>query len=413
MSIQVRARVATGALAALVLTGCAGASTTPASSSSEEPAAVSNGAASAGAQETSLGGGALVALTYDGGLLVLDGTDLTTIADLPKDGFLRLNGAGDRNGHVLVTTAEGFQVLDTGLTSGAAKLTDIVFPADTAGHVTPHAGRTALFADGTGDITLFDSDELDGTTRPAVETIKSAAAHHGVAIELSDGTVLATIGTSESRSGVRVLDQHRNEIARNEQCPGVHGEGAVADEVVMFGCEDGVLLVKDGSFVKLAAPDEYGRIGNAYVTDSSAVAVGDYGNDPDHEGYLLSDLAFIDTRAETLKIVDVPGDGGYTWRDVGRDAHNNAIVLSSDGSLYKLDESGAVIDSWKVIAPWQGPVEWQDPHPALKVVGDVAYVTEPAANRILAIDLESGRTLATGSLAQTPNEIAVVDRSVS
>lgn len=39
-------------------------------------------------------------------------------------GFLRLNSAGDADGHVMVTTPEGFQVLDTGLTPGTAELTD-------------------------------------------------------------------------------------------------------------------------------------------------------------------------------------------------------------------------------------------------------------------------------------------------
>ena len=65
------------------------------------------------------------------------------------------------------------------------------------------------------------------------------------------GRLLATIGTQDSRSGVRVLDATRTEIARNEECPAVHGEGALKHEVVMFGCENGVLLYKDGAFVKL------------------------------------------------------------------------------------------------------------------------------------------------------------------
>ena len=61
-----------------------------------------------------------------------------------------------------------------------------------------------------------------------------------------------------------------------------------------------------------------------------------------------------------------------------------------------------------MIAPWEGPVEWQDAHPALTVVGDIAYVTEPAAKKILAIDVATGKVLASTTLDAAPNEIAVV-----
>jgi hypothetical protein len=67
-----------------------------------------------------------------------------------------------------------------------------------------------------------------------------------------------------------------------------------------------------------------------------------------------------------------------------------------------------VVASWPVIAPWTGPAKWQDPHPALTVVGETAYITEPAGNRILAFDLVTGTTTAIGTLDHTPNEIAIV-----
>ena len=49
--------------------------------------------------------------TYDGGLYVLDGETLEVAQDIPLDGFLRVNPAGDE-AHVLVTTDEGFRILD-------------------------------------------------------------------------------------------------------------------------------------------------------------------------------------------------------------------------------------------------------------------------------------------------------------
>ncbi|WP_138946324.1 zinc metallochaperone AztD [Plantibacter sp. M259] len=393
--------LAVGTAAALLLTGCS-----TASGSAPDPSA-----------STSADPQSRITLTYDGGLLVLDAASLEVVGDLPLAGFNRVNAAGDGR-HVLVTTTKGFQVLDTGTWTdedGTSKqadpvLTDLVFPADTAGHVVRHADKTILFADGSGDTTIFDSaDLLEATDElPETETIPSEAAHHGVAIELEDGTVLSTIGTPDARTGVRVLDDSRTEIARNEQCPSVHGEGTVKDEVVVFGCSDGVLVYDSGVFTKIQAPDAYGRTGNQYVSETSSIAVGDYNSDPDAEGYDLRQLAFTDTVTKTTKIVDLPEGVGYTWRDVARGPSDEVIVLGNDGSLHILDEqTGAVTDTIEVIDAWEPPAEWQDAHPALVVQDGVAYVTDPATKSIHAVDLASG-DITTGELPGVPNEIAVV-----
>ena len=359
-----------------------------------------------------------VSLTYDGGLLVLDGTTLELEANIALPGFNRINAAGDGR-HVLVSTADGFQVLDTGTwtadggsQTAEPELTDLVFDAPTPGHVVRHGDKTILFADGTGDTTIFDTDALltaadDGL--PKTEVVPAPAAHHGVSIELEDGTLLTTIGTSEGRSGVRVLDESRTEIARNEECPSVHGEGAAKNEVAVFGCSDGVLVYDDGEFTKIQAPDAYGRTGNQYVTETSSIAVGDYNSDPDREGVLLEQLTLVDTVAKTMAIVTLPGGAGYTWRDVARGPSDEAIILGSDGALHVLDpETGEFGASYPVIGAWEGPAEWQDAHPALVVLGGIAYVTEPATDSLFAVDVKTGEVVTSADLPATPNEIAVV-----
>jgi hypothetical protein len=398
MSRPARSRLAAGALAAVAAVALAGcASATPAASGG-----------SAAPDDHAHESDTRIAVTYDGGVTVLDGETLETVDSAELDGFLRVNGAGDHDGHVFVTAADGFHVLDTGLASGSVGFTGEVFEATAAGHATPHGGRTALFDDGTGEVRIFDTDAIGTGTLPEFDTVTSEQAHHGVAIELTDGTVLSTIGTPETRSGVRHLAADGTELARDEECPSVHGEGALKGEVVVFGCENGALVFDDGAFTKIAAPDAFGRSGNAYVTDTSAIAAMDYKTDPDQEGYLLSKLALVDTDAKTMSIVDLPEGLEYTWRGVGRSAHDDIVVLSADGTLNVLDESGEVVDSWDVIEPWASPVEWQDAHPGLRVVGDVAYVTEPASDRILAVDLHTGEITADVTLDVTPNEFVVV-----
>jgi glutamine cyclotransferase len=382
--------VALVATSALLLTACA---TSPANDDSTDVA-----------EPTTTG--PRVALTYDGGLLVLDGTTLDVDADLPLEGFNRVNPAGDGQ-HVLVTTAEGFRVLDVG---AEPELTDLVFEADTAGLVVRHGDKTILFADGSGDTTIYDTmDLLESTDElPETETVPSEAAHHGVAIELEDGTLLSTLGTAEGRTGVRVLDENREEILRSEECPSVHGEGTTQNEVAVFGCNNGV-LVYDGEFTKITAPDAYGRMGNVYVTDSSPIAVGDYNSDPDSEGSLLSEIATVDTVAKTMTVIDLPEGVQYTWRDVVRTSDDEATILGTDGSLHVLDlASGEITASYPVIAPWEGPAEWQDAHPALAVVDGVAYVTEPASDSIHSVDLATGDVTGSAELPGTPNEIVVV-----
>ncbi|KZX19873.1 hypothetical protein [Rathayibacter tanaceti] len=104
-------------------------------------------------------------------------------------------------------------------------------------------------------------------------------------------------------------------------------------------------------------------------------------------------------------------DFGYTWRDIARTADDNAVILGTDGALHTMDvETGAITASAPVIDPWTGPIEWQDAHPALTVLGDVAYVTEPASSAVHAVDIATGSVLASTTLPGAPIEIAVASR---
>jgi hypothetical protein len=354
--------------------------------------------------------GSRVALSYPGGIVVVDGETLETVGDFDSEEFTRLNPAGDGR-NVMVTMSDGFQVLDTGAgTTEKAELTDLIFEADTPGHVVRHAGKTVLYADGTSDTSVFDTADLAGSdSLPDMETIPGVEAHHGVSVVLEDGTFLTTVGNADGRNGIEVRDPAGTVIASSDQCPGVHGEGTAANEAVVFGCEDGALVYKDGAITKLTAPDQpYGRMGNAYVSETSPIIVGDYKSDRDAEGYLLTAVALIDTEAMTQQVVDLPDGADYTFRGVARGPDDLAYIIGSDGAIHVLDpESGEITDSFPVVEAWESPVEWQDAHPAIVVNGTTAYVTEPAANSIHAVDLTTGDILTTGDLDVTPNEIAV------
>ncbi|MFD4985455.1 zinc metallochaperone AztD [Streptomyces sp. NPDC058374] len=343
-----------------------------------------------------------IVTTYDGGLYVLDGTTLKVAKDIPLEGFNRVNPAGDDR-HVMVSTSTGFRVMD----AVGSKLTDVEFKGSKPGHVVRHAGQTILFSDGTGEVTIFDPADL-GDSKPKSETYSSDAPHHGVAIQLANGELVTTLGTEEKRTGIKVLDKDRKEITRSEKCPEVHGEAAAKDEAVVIGCEDGVLVYKDGAIKKVQSPTEYGRIGNQAGSEESAVVLGDYKQDPDAELERPEKVSLINTETGKMRLVDL--GTSYTFRSLARGPHGEALVLGTDGKIHVIDpETGKVEKKISVLDSWKEPLDWQQPRPALFVRDHTAYVSDPTSKKLVAIDIESGKQLASTDLDEAPNEVSGVN----
>ncbi|WP_299039488.1 zinc metallochaperone AztD [uncultured Pseudokineococcus sp.] len=356
-------------------------------------------------------------VTYEGGDIgVFDATTLEPVADLELPGYNRVNAAGDGR-HVLVSTTGGFQVLDAGTweephgdhghyyTSDPV-LTDVVHEAVKPAHVVTHAGRTALFDDGTGASVVVDSASIADPDAQA-RVVEAPAAHHGVAVEMADGRLVTTEGTEDERSTIVLRDAGGAEIARTDDCPGMHGEATAADEVAVVGCEDGIVIVRGEELLKVAAPDAYGRIGNQAGSDTSPVVLGDYKRDADAEvPEPTQTVSLTDTATGELQLVDLPSS--YTFRSLGRGEDGEALVLGTDGSLHVVDEeTGELERSIPVVAAWTEPEDWQEPRPALRVHEGTAYVTEPATREVHAVDVETGEVFATAALEQVPDEVVV------
>ncbi|MFE6925219.1 zinc metallochaperone AztD [Nocardia sp. NPDC057663] len=342
-----------------------------------------------------------IALTYDGGIYVLDGATLTQQGEVQLDGFNRLNPAGDDD-HLMVSTKDGFRVFD----AYAKEFTGTEFPASKPGHVVRHAGKTVLFADGSGEVTIFDSDQLEHGT-PKTEVYQAAAPHHGVAIELSNEQLVLTLGTADKRVGAVALDGNRKELSRNEDCPGVHGEATAQNEAVVIGCQTGAVVYRDGKFTKVASPDPYGRIGNMSGSEDSPIVLGDYKVDKDAELERPQRISLVNTTDGTLRLVDI--GTSYTFRSLGRGPAGEALVLGTDGTIHVIDPvTGTVTRTIPVIGSWQEPLDWQDARPALFVRGGIAYVSDPTTKQVHRVDLADGKVTATATLASAPNEISGV-----
>lgn len=401
-------------MAALALTGC---SASPAEDSDNDQDHEDHTSEEQGAEETQ-GPQSRLVMTYDGGVMVIDAASLETVAELEIDGFNRINVAGDGR-HVLVSTQGGWQVLDAGTwtephgdhTHSYAvepALTDLLIEADTPAHVVNHDGNTILFDDGTGDVTVLHSDDwgeaIDHGHVHTVREYRAPEAHHGVAVTVGDDMLFVTTGNEDGRDGAVLLDANDEVVAESDQCPGIHGETTVGDNVVA-GCEDGVLILHGDHFHKIDAPDDFGRIGNAFSVDGSEIVLGDYKNDPE-AGNELSDIALIDTEAESMQIVDT--ESTYTWRGLARGMDASALVLGTDGSLRVFDEeSGELTATIPVIEAWTAPEEWQSAHPAIAEHDGFVYVTDPETQTIHVVDYASGEVVRSGELPHAPNELVV------
>ena len=358
--------------------------------------------------------------TYDGGLLVLDSGTLETVADIPLDGFARVNPAGDGR-HVAVSTEGGFRLLDAGTWTephgdhshhytSAPTLTDAGVDAGTPGHVVVHDGKTAFFDDGSGLATVVASDSVadEVAQRRALE---SESPHHGVAVAFDDGEVVSTLGDPDSRTGAIARDASGEETARTEQCPGVHGEAAARDAIVL-GCTDGALIYSGGDFTKVDAPDDYGRLGNLSGSPASEVVLGDYKVDEEAELERPTRVSLVDTEQATLRLVDLPAS--YSFRSLGRGPDGEALVLGTDGALHVIDPgTGELTRSLDVVEPWTEPTDWKEPRPTLYVQDGSAYVSDPANARLVAVDLDTLTVGAETTLPHATDEVTGVSGGAS
>ena len=406
------------AITALALTACGAGGNGEAGAASSSPSASQTASEAAAKEVSSLTPRAVVA--YDGGLLTVDTESGEVVDDTKQDGFLRVNNAGDGR-HVMVSDGDVFRVHDTGLDAhkhgdhyhyreSAPELTDVTFDAPHAGHVVVHNGKTTLFGDGDGSIKTFESEALkDG--EPELEETKTENPHHGVALELADGTLFTTQGTEDERNTVQVLNEDGSVKAETKDCPGVHGEAAAepgeSTDTVVVGCENGPVIYRDGEFHKVAVADDYSRSGNLVGTEHSPIVLGDYKVDEDAEQERPTRVALFDTRDDSHQLVDL--DSSYWFRSLARGPEGEGLVLTYDGKLNVIDqESGEVTQKIDVIEPWEEKEDWQEAGPAIKVAGSNAYVTDAENQKLHVVDLAKGEVTKTIDLPETPVELAVV-----
>ncbi|MDL9938185.1 zinc metallochaperone AztD [Gordonia sp. ABSL1-1] len=405
--------------AACLLTGVGVLAATLAACGGDDGDSTASGDASAGAATSAAeqqGPTPRLALSYDGGIIVVDAASMRQVADLPVEGFIRLNTAANGR-HVFVSESDGFRVLDMGTWTRkhgdhghhyvtTPRLTEMRFGGAEPGHVVPHDSRITLFSDGTGQVDIVEPAELlRGNAKATSFTVPTP--HHGVAVARGDGSLVVTVGNEDSRSGIAILDRNRAEVARNDQCPGVHGEAAASDGVLTFGCQDGILVVRGNEIRKIASPDAYGRIGNQAGAEDSPIVFGDYKTDADAEIERPNRFSLTDTRTGTLRIV--PFASSYSFRSIERGPGGDAVLLGTDGAVHVIDTVTATTTRRiPVIGAWAEPERWQSAMPNIFVQGPIAYVSDPATKTLTAVNLTTGEKVGQMSLPHPTIELTGV-----
>ncbi len=257
-------------------------------------------------------------------------------------------------------------------------------------HFHAHGHHVVIFNDGSGSVCLFDEREM--TYPPRI--IPVAQPDHGSAVVI-DGYLLA----GHLRLG-RVDLYHIEQgvfIAQWDCCPILHGAAQIG-EVALFGCSDGVLLIKKraGQFdaVKLSYPDDapaQARVGLWATHPNAPFALGNFG-----EGLMLIHPAQESSQAIRL--------GAHPLKFAFDTTGTSAYVLTHDGVLSELKmPNGEIIRSMALCDAVERP---RGPdgkaRPTFALNEDKLWVAEPKAQQLIALSLMDWRIEAKIGLPHPP-----------
>lgn len=352
----------------------------------------------------------------DSGAHVLDAENLRSLEGFHLDSRPKLITAGDdRHVFALQYDAGKVGVIDAGSWSTAhgdhhhsyvvdPALRETSFDHGTSYHAVSDEERSVIWYDDDGSFVAFDwaelaDDEVD-TTR-----LETGSPHHGVAAPTADGGFIASIAEGEHATGVAILDEKGKEQERIESCPGMHGETHVRGDGYAFGCENGMLVVAEGSGVNIGSPVKGAGSGTLVGDHASDIVVGDLYSEKNSDA--ATRLALYDVSAQKARAVDL----GVEYSSFGR-FDGKTVAMGTDGALHVIDEStGKISDRNKVVEAWETSENWEDPKPQVAVASGLAYVTDPRDRSIAVYEIGSGEERARATLEEVPTSLVVTNAS--
>ncbi len=334
--------------------------------------------------------GRILAVAGDGTIAVLDAADGDVEALFPQQvsegSPAAYSGPSGEFGYVVQRDASVVAIVDSGqilvehdghedLEFGEISIAGEIRAGALPTHFTTMVGRVGFYNDESGDITILD----EGTIRSGVEySLTPTRVDHGAPILLSDVMIIGYI----DNPAVEIMDYDGTVIQEIPNVTRAHGQARVGRFSAM-GAVEGVLVITQSgnSFDARMVPNPPGtpedvRTGTLAAHPRLAHFVGNLG-----EG-----LVKVDPAAHTSTAFPLPS---APWRFRIDRSGNYIVVLGQDGVVYVLDsESFAVLGEVAAVDARDPEAPRGTPSPALTVGRGIAYVSDPATNRILEIHLD-------------------------
>lgn len=351
-----------------------------------------------------------IAVGTDEGVTILD-ESLTELATFSGTSQPRLAEASDDRHVWVVDPATGdVSAIDAGsygvphgdhfhyyITDPAAL--NLTIDMDKPAHVVtnPDVDGTAIFDDATGTAAVVSAEDLS-ESRPGTQ-VSAEYAHHGVVVPMPDGHYFVTEASEgEALPSTIELRHGTTEVEDTYECAGMHGEVAHGWNAA-FGCADSVVIVRDGVPTTIDYPESAGdsRVGTLHATSDFATLVGNFGP---------TSLALIS--ADTFSELNVTSEyGPFTITPDG-----TIVVLGTDGKLRTFSTDGEAIATIDVTAAWEKPEGHGGIAPQMSAGefagANMVWITEPAAHKVHAVDLFSGKVMST-DVAGQPSSIATLN----
>jgi hypothetical protein len=302
-------------------------------------------------------------------LSLVDAASLTTIRTFETPGRTALLGASSsgRYGFAIHRDNHCVTIVDGEFASAAVVTTE-----QEPTHFHAHEHQVVIFNDGSGSVSVFDERAM---TQPP-QIIKATQPDHGSAVIIGENLLAGhlRLGQVDMYRGGQIIQSF-------DCCPVLHGAAQVGT-TALFGCGDGVLLLKQqgDSFkaVKLDNPKDAPprtRVGLFATHPKNALVLGNFGHG----------LAVIDPNNETMRILPLPAHPVKFSFDA---AGETVLVLTTDGVLRRLSLANgdmlAAVPVVQEIEPPKGPDG--KPRPAFALNHDRIYVAAPDEEILMALD---------------------------
>lgn len=264
-------------------------------------------------------------------------------------------------------------------------------------HFTTTVGRSGIYNDGSGDITVIDESVLR-TDFDAAFSVVSAHEDHGAPVLLADRMLVGYI----RQPHIEMLSYDGELLGTLPGISRAHGQDRVG-RFTAFGAVEGVMIVtetgSDFEATMVANPEgtpEDERTGTVYGHPALPHFIGNLG----------AGLVAVNPESLSSTRHELPSE---PWRfGIDRSGHY-AVVLGRSGNVYVLDAETFDLEATiPAVEPHDADAPAGTPVPSLTLGRRVAFLSNPADNTVLEIDLEHGEVEHSYALDRTHGTVTSI-----